>query len=76
MKVLSKASVLSERNRWSMERAQGFVDGEISRRRGVTPSRHTQVGIDEYSLGFRAGYYPRKESQRTNSRIAAPALAR
>jgi hypothetical protein len=76
MKVLSKAKVLSERNRWSMARAQGYVDGEVSRRRGVTPSRYAQIGIDEYSLGFRAGYYERKESPKTNSRIAAPALAR
>ena len=76
MKVVSKAKVLSERNRWSMERAQGFVDGEVSRRRGVTPTKHAQVGIDEYSLGFRAGYYERRESPRTNSRIAAPAAAK
>jgi hypothetical protein len=57
---LSKAKVLSEMNRWSMARAQGFVDGEVSRRRGMTPSQYAQVGIDEYSLGFRAGYYERK----------------
>jgi hypothetical protein len=63
MKVLSKVNVLAERNGWSSARAQGFVDGELSRRRGGVPSTYAQVGIDEYSLGFRAGYYERSTSQ-------------
>jgi hypothetical protein len=63
MKVLSKVQVLAERNGWSLARAQGFVDGEISRRRGAPPSTYARVGIDEYCLGFRAGYYERGKSQ-------------
>ena len=63
MKVLSKVNVLAQRNGWSIARAQGFVDGEISRRRGVQPSAYAQVGIDDYCLGFRAGYYERAESR-------------
>jgi len=63
MKVLSKVNVLAERNGWSVARAQGFVDGEMSRRRGGVPSTYAQVGIDDYSLGFRAGYYERSTSQ-------------
>lgn len=63
MKVLSKVTVLAERNGWSMARAQGFVDGEVSRRRGAAPSTYAQVGIDDYCLGFRAGFYERGESQ-------------
>ena len=59
MKVLSKAQVLAERNGWSIACAQGFVDGEISRRRGTPPSTYARVGIDDYCLGFRAGYYER-----------------
>jgi hypothetical protein len=59
MKVLSKVNVLAERNGWSIARAQGFVDGEMSRRRGGVPSTYARVGIDDYSLGFRAGYYER-----------------
>jgi hypothetical protein len=62
MKVVSKVSVLAERNGWSVARAQGFVDGEISRRRDGKPSTYAQVGIDDYSLGFRAGYYERSTS--------------
>jgi hypothetical protein len=63
VKVLSKVQVLAERNGWSVGRAQGFVDGEMARRRGVPPSTYTRVGIDDYCLGFRAGYYERGTSQ-------------
>ena len=63
MKVLSKVHVLAERNGWSITRAQGFVDGEIARRRGVPPSTYARVGIDDYCIGFRAGYYVRNASQ-------------
>ena len=62
MKVLSKVNLLAQRNGWSLVRAQGFVDGEISRRRGQLPSAYARVGIDDYCLGFRAGYYERRES--------------
>ena len=62
MKVLSKEKfkVLAEVNGWSHDHAKGYVDGEICRRRGTTPSKYAQIGIDEYCLGFRAGYYERK----------------
>jgi hypothetical protein len=59
MKVLSKVHVLAERNGWSIARAQGFVDGEMARRRGAAPSSYARVGIDDYCSGFRAGYYVR-----------------
>lgn len=55
-----KCQAVAERNGWSIERAKGFVDGESSRLRGRKPSKYTLVGIDEYSLGFRAGYYERR----------------
>ena len=62
MKLLSteKSKLLAEQNRWSLAHAQGFVDGETSRRLGTTPALHTLVGIDEYSMGFRAGYFERQ----------------
>jgi hypothetical protein len=61
MKILSeeKIKVLAERNGWSPSYAQGYVDGESHRRRGTTPSKYAQIGIDEYCLGFRAGFYER-----------------
>jgi hypothetical protein len=55
-----KINVLAEKNIWSLDHAKGFVDGETSRRRGKMPSRLTLVGIDEYCLGFRAGFFERK----------------
>lgn len=63
MKVLSKVHVLAERNDWSIARAQGFVDGEMARRRGAAPSSYARVGIDDYSIGFRAGYFERRTSR-------------
>jgi hypothetical protein len=61
MKALSKVQLLVETNGWSMARAQGYVDGEVSRRRGAAPSTYARVGIDDYPLGFRAGFYERGE---------------
>lgn len=62
MKVLSdeKIRLLAERNGWSSAYAGGVLDGESSRRHGATPSKYAQIGIDDYSLGFRAGYYERE----------------
>ena len=69
MQVLSqeKIKVLATRNGWSLVRAEGYIDGETCRRRGTTPSKVAQIGIDEYSLGFRAGYYERKDPGLTRS---------
>jgi hypothetical protein len=44
---------------WSTARAQGYVEGEDCRRRGGKPTPYRLVGIDEYALGFRAGYFVR-----------------
>ena len=55
-----KIKVLAERNSWSQALARGYMDGQTLRRRGEVPSKYTQVGIDEYCLGFRAGYYDRQ----------------
>ena len=66
MKVLSreKTKVLAEKNGWPLAMAEGYVDGETCRRRGKAPSAYARIGIDEYSLGFRAGYYERQDSLR------------
>ncbi len=72
MKLLSseKFRVLAEVNGWSLAHAEGYVDGETSRRRGNPPSQYALIGIDEYSLGFRAGYF---ERQNPDSRRSAKA---
>lgn len=69
MKVLAreKFKVLAETNGWSLDHAQGFVDGESSRRRGKPPSKYALIGIDEYCLGFRAGYFERQQQSRTRA---------
>jgi hypothetical protein len=61
MKVFTEESVklIASRNGWSQTFAKGFVEGNSSRRRGAKPSTYAQIGIDEYSLGFRTGYYER-----------------
>jgi hypothetical protein len=54
-----KAKVLAEKNRWSLAHAEGYVNGELFRRQGKRPPNYLVIGIDEYCLGFRAGYYER-----------------
>ena len=57
-----RSKVLAEHNDWSFARAEGYVDGKSSRRRGKPPSQYALIGMDEYSLGFRAGYFDRKNA--------------
>ena len=59
MKVLFKEEfkALAERNDWTVAQAKGYVDGQISRKRGKVPPNYVLVGRDEYCLGFRAGYF-------------------
>jgi hypothetical protein len=72
MKVLSteKSKLLAEQNDWALDYARGFVDGETSRRLGTAPALYTLVGIDEYCLGFRAGYFERQNAEPA-TRVAA-----
>ena len=74
MKVLSmeKSKVLAARNGWSLAKAEGYIDGEIFRRRGKLPSMYAQIGIDEYCLGFRASYYERQNPASTASLPGLP----
>ena len=62
-----KSRVLSERFGWPQESAEGYVDGEGFRKRRKDPPEHLLVGIDDYSLGFRAGYFGRTASGETLS---------
>jgi len=64
-----RSKQLAEQHGWSLAYAQGSVDGETSRRLGKTPALHALVGIDEYSLGFRAGYF---ERQILDARVGRP----
>ena len=70
-----RSRVLAEHNGWSFARAEGYVDGESSRRRGKPPSQYALIGIDEYCLGFRAGYFDRQNSGSGRSATAAASTA-
>lgn len=74
MKILldEKVRVLAERNCWSLERAKGYFDGENFRLRAKKPSQYALVGIDEYSQGFRAGYYERRKGAPTVNISGSP----
>ena len=74
MKVLSteKSKLLADQNDWSLDYARGYVDGETSRRLGTAPALYTLVGIDEYCLGFRAGYYVRQDREMAANSPAPP----
>jgi hypothetical protein len=78
MKELQKEKfkVLAEVYGWSPEYAKGFVDGEISRLRGKKPSEHALIGIDEYCLGFRAGYFERQNLASTGDLPGLPSARR
>ena len=62
MKNLSmqKFRALAKTNGWSLAHAEGYVDGQTVRRRGKMPSKYALIGIDEYCMGFRAGYFDRQ----------------
>lgn len=74
MDDLSKVRIrqLVADNAWSVARAGGYLDGESFRRRGTTPSKYAQIGIDDYCLGFRAGYYVRTRTDKPVLLIGAP----
>lgn len=55
----SNSDALETAYGWSPDRAKGHADGNAYRMRGTQPSKYMLVGIDEYALGFRAGYYNR-----------------
>jgi hypothetical protein len=60
-----KSQVLAEQYGWSLDSAEGYVDGETFRKRRKSPAEHFLVGIDDYSNGFRAGYFDRPLSEYT-----------
>ncbi|HTD89481.1 MAG TPA: hypothetical protein VK663_02375 [Burkholderiales bacterium] len=52
-----KYKILAQQNGWSPAYAQGYVEGELARISDTKPAHYAVVGIDEYCLGFRAGYF-------------------
>ena len=58
-----KAQTLAEQYGWPLSSAKGYVDGETFRKLGEEPPVYPMVGIDDYSEGFRAGYFHRPLSE-------------
>ena len=78
MKVVQKEKfrALAEANGWPLDHAKGYVDGETHRLRGKRPSNYVLIGLDDYCLGFRAGYYERQSRASTASLPDLPAASR
>lgn len=60
-----KFKALAEKNNWSVSYAQGFIEGEAVRRSAQPAPRVALIGIDQYALGFRAGYFERRTQDTT-----------
>ena len=64
-----KLKVVSDRYGCSIAYAQGYLEGEALRTRGAPASHYALVGIDDFAVGFRAGYFLR------NRRRSVPVAA-
>ena len=71
MKFLSKekSKVLAERNGWTLAHAEGYVEGQRARKRGTMPQKYVLVGLDDYSQGFRAGYFSRSTNRKADPSV-------
>ena len=65
---------------WTFERTRGFIQGAQHRRLGTLPSSYPIIGMDDYCVGFREGYFERhpsspnpRDPQRVANRLGAPA---
>ena len=57
--LADKSNELAQEMGWTLKRAEGYVDGEASQREGLGLSACYRYGMDDYSKGFRTGYYTR-----------------
>ena len=75
--IKQNANVLAEQNSWSTAYTEGYLEGRHHHRLGKPPGAYARVGIDEYPLGYRAGYFERKnpESTQVQTLIKAPEMA-
>jgi len=56
---LEASEALERAYGWSADRARGYLDGIAYRVNGLQPSKYLVIGIDDYAVGFRVGYYKR-----------------
>ena len=57
--MIQKRDELAREMGWTVDRAQGYVDGETAQQQGLELATEHRAGMDEYSKGFRTGYYTR-----------------
>ncbi|UCH47220.1 MAG: hypothetical protein JSU95_14130 [Betaproteobacteria bacterium] len=70
-----KSQALAEEMGWTTRRAEGYVDGEAYRRRGLEISAYHKIALDEYAQGFRTGYYKEAHSLPSDDSEKSPAAA-
>ncbi len=65
MKVLLRDDFrdLAEKNGWSVAFAEGYVDGRAARTNGTQTHAYPVGDLDEYRLGFLAGYSLTREKR-------------
>jgi hypothetical protein len=54
---------LAEKNGWSIAFAEGYIDGRAARTRGTQSATYPLGDLDEYRLGFLAGYSLTREKR-------------
>jgi hypothetical protein len=58
--IKQNARILAQQNGWSTAYTEGYLEGRFHQRLGKLPGAYARIGIDEYPLGYRAGYFGRK----------------
>jgi hypothetical protein len=75
--IKQNANILAEQNAWSTAYTEAYLAGRHHHRLGKPLGAYARVGIDEYALGYRAGYFERKnpESTKVQTLIKASEMA-
>ena len=61
--IKQNSGILANQNGWSTAYAEGYLEGRYNRRLGKSLGTYVRVGIDDYPLGYRAGYFERNDSR-------------
>ncbi len=57
-----KRDELAQQMGWTLQRAEGYVDGETAQQSGQELPGCHKVAMDEYSKGFRTGFYKQNDA--------------
>jgi hypothetical protein len=63
--IKQNSGILAQQNDWSTAYAEGYLEGRYHQRLGKPLGTYVGVGIDDYPLGYRAGYFERKNAAST-----------